>query len=71
MRMKFTSYLCVSMLVLLGVCGGVFAFTGFNLLLFLCMNEQFIYRTVLAVSAVAALYTFYAMIAFKPFKGLK
>lgn len=69
--MKFTCYLCVSMLIFLGVCGGVYAFTGFNLLLFLCFGQAFIFRATLATASVAALYTVYALIAFKPFKGLK
>lgn len=69
--MKFTCYLCASLLVILGVCGGIYAFTGFNLPLYLCFGQYFIYRSFLAVCAVAALHTVFALIAFKPFKGLK
>ncbi len=71
MRMKFTCYLCVALLILSAVCGGVYAFSGFNLLLFLCANSETVYRAALAVTAVAALFTVYALIVFKPFKGLK
>lgn len=69
--MKFTCYFCVGLLVISAICGGVLAFTGFNLLLFLCVNNQMIYRSFLAVTAVSALFTVYSLIAFKPFKGLK
>lgn len=69
--MKFTCYFCVSLLVISAICGGVLAFTGFNLLLFICLNNQMIYRSFLAVTAVSALFTVYSLIAFKPFKGLK
>ena len=69
--MKFSCYLCVSLLIVSAICGGVFAFTGFNLLLFLCFYSQIAYRSFLSVTAVAALFTIYSLIVFKPFKGLK
>ena len=69
--MKITCYLCVSILIFLGVCGGIYAFTHFNLLLFLCLKKDVIYRSQLAIGGVAALYTVYSLIVFKPFKGLK
>ena len=69
--MKQTCYLCVALLISLAIFGGIYAFSGFNALLFLCLNNQMIYRSYLAVSAVAALFTIYSLIVFKPFKGLK
>lgn len=69
--MKLTCYLCVANLVILGICGGVFAFTGFNALLFLCFGNIIAYRSVLAVCGVSALFCIYSLIVFKPFKGLK
>ena len=59
------------MLVILAVFGGIYAFSGFNALYFLCMKNDMIYRSFLAVNAVAALFTVYSLIVFKPFKGLK
>ena len=59
------------MLVISSICGGVYAFTGFNLILFACLGSQAVYRSFLAVNAVAALFTVYSLIVFKPFKGLK
>lgn len=69
--MKLTSITCVLILVTIGICGAVYAFSGFNLLYFLCLKIDFAYRSFLAVGGVAALYTVYALFAFKPFKGLK
>ena len=58
-------------MITLGICGGVYAFSGFNLLYLLCFNSRLAYRIFLANGFVAALYTVYAIFAFKPFKGLK
>ena len=69
--MKLTCYLCIANLVILGICGGVFAFSGFNLLLFLSFGSNIAYRIFLAICGVSALFSVYSLIAFKPFKGLK
>ncbi len=69
--MRMTSVLCVILLITLGICGGVYAFSGFNLLYFLCFKIDVAYRSFLAVCSIAALYTIYALFAFKPFRGLK
>ena len=69
--MKITCYLCVALLVTLGICAGVYAFSGFNAIYFLCFKKDIIYRSFLAVNFVAALFTLYAIFTFRPFKGLK
>ena len=69
--MKFTCYLCTVFLIISAISGGVYAFTGFNLLLFACFNSPVIFKSFLGVNAVAALFTVYALITFKPFRGLK
>lgn len=69
--MRFTCILCVSILIALGICGGVYAFSGFNLLYFLCFENSVFYRCVLSIGGVSALFSVYALIIFKPFKGLK
>ena len=69
--MKLTCYACVANLVILGIFGGVYAFSGFNLLYFLCFENQLFYRIFLAVCGVSALFTVYSLIFFKPFKQLK
>ena len=69
--MKLTCYSCVAMLITLAIFGGIYAFSGFNVLYFLCLKNDMIYRSFLAVNSVAALFTIYSLITFKPFKGLK
>ncbi len=69
--MKATCYLCVANLIILAICGGIFAFTGFDLIKFLSFGNTVIYRSFLANCAVSALFTVYSLIVFKPFKGLK
>lgn len=69
--MKLTCYLCAANLVILGICAAVFAFTGFNIPLFLSFGMPSIYRGFYAVCGVSALFLIYALIVFKPFKGLK
>lgn len=69
--MRLSCNLCVIILIFLGICGGVLAFSGFNLLLFLCFYNYVIYRSILAIGLVAAVFTVYAMLVFKPFRGLK
>ena len=66
-----TSVLCVILLIVLGICGGVYAFSGFNLLYFICFKIDVAYRSFLAVCSIAAIYTIYSLFAFRPFKGLK
>lgn len=63
--------MCTVNLVILGIFGGVFAFTGFNLLQFVCFNNPVAMRTFLAICAVSALFDVYALLVFRPFKGLK
>ncbi len=69
--MKMTCYMCVANLIVLGICGGIYAFSGFNVLEFLSFGMPVVYRSFLAVCAVSSLFCIYSLIAFKPFKGLK
>lgn len=69
--MKITAYLCIANLIALGICAAVYAFSGFNLLLFLSFGNVTGYRCFLGICGVSALFSTYALIAFKPFKGLK
>lgn len=69
--MKFTCVLCVAILIALGICGGVYALSGFNLLYLLCFRSTVVYRCVLSVGGVYALFNIYSLIVFKPFRGLK
>lgn len=69
--MRLTCIICTLILIILGICGGVFAFSGFNLLLFMCFYNLTAMKCVLAVGFVSALFVAYAMFVFKPYKGLK
>ncbi len=69
--MKMTCYFCVANLVILGICGGVYALSGFDLISFLTFGSEVAYRSFFAICGVSALFTIYSLIAFKPFKGLK
>ncbi len=69
--MRLTCILCTLNLIILALCGGVYAFTGFNLLLFLSFNSLTAMRSFLAICAVSALFEIYALLVLKPFKGLK
>ncbi len=69
--MRLTCTICTLNLIILGICGGVFAFTGFNLLHFLCFYNTTAMRCFLAVCSVSALFEVYVLLVLKPFKGLK
>ena len=69
--MRFSATICLLNLVILGICGGGYAFTGCNLRYFLCFNNITAMRAVLGLCFVSALFSLYALLAFKPFRGLK
>lgn len=69
--MRLSCNICILILVAIGICGGVYAFSGFNLLLFLSFFNRTIYRCILAAGFVSALFTIYALLVFRPFRGLK
>lgn len=69
--MRLTCILCTLNLIVLALCGGVYAFTGFDLLLFLSFGNAAAMRSFLGVCAVSALFVLYALLVLKPFKGLK
>lgn len=69
--MRLSCLICAINLIVLGISGGVYAFSGFNLLEFLCFYNLTAMRITLALNFVSALFLVYALIVFKPFKGLK
>ena len=66
--MKLTTWICSGILIFFGLCATVFALSGFNLLLFLCAGNTIIYRSLLSITGVAALWLLYWLIAFRPTK---
>lgn len=62
--MRFSFFLCTFNLVILGICGGVFAFSGFDLLSFLLFRNNIAVRSFLGICLVSALFTIYYLIVF-------
>lgn len=69
--MRLSCIICTLNLITLAIFGGVYAFWGFDLLSFLCLGNATIVRCVLAIDFVSALFALYALIVFKPYRGLK
>lgn len=69
--MRLSCIACLLNLVILGICGGVYAFAGFDLLLFLCFGSLTAVRVVLGIGFVSAIFCLYALLVFRPFRGLK
>ena len=66
--MKLTTIICCSLLIFFGIAASVFALSGFNLLLFLCAYNVVIYRAILSLAGVCALWLLFFLIAFRPTK---
>lgn len=66
--MKLTTWICCSILIFFGLCATVYAFTGFNLPLFLCLGNVSAYRALLSLAGVGALWLLFWLIAFRPTK---
>ena len=64
--MKYTTYICCAILILFGLGAAVFALTGFNLLLFCCAGNVILYRALLSLAGVSALWLLFWLIAFRP-----
>ena len=68
--MKSTTWFMCGILIVFGVCASVYALVGFDLLGFLCFGNLFIYRAVLSLTGVAALWLLFWLVAFRPTKFL-
>lgn len=66
--MKLTTWIASGILIFFGLCASVFALTGFNLFFFLCGSNPVVYRALLSLAGVAALWLFYWLVAFRPTK---
>jgi len=66
--MKLTTWICCALLIFYGLCASVFALSGFNLLIFFCAGNTVIYRSLLSLAGVAALWLLYWLLAFRPTK---
>ncbi len=68
--MKITTYFLSALLILFGIFAAVYALTGFDLLLFLCAGNGIVYRAILSLSGVAALWLLFFFVAFHPLRFL-
>ena len=66
--MKLTTWICCTILIIMGLCAGVFGLTGFNLLFAICAGNVIVYRSLLSIAAVAAGWLLFWLIAFRPTK---
>lgn len=64
--MKLTTILCCAVLILFGLGASIFALTGFDLLRFLCFGNTIVYRSLLSLTGVSALWLVFWLIAFRP-----
>lgn len=69
--MKASAYFCSFILIFIAICGGAYAFSGVDALLFLCFNNVIFKRVILALGFVSALFMLYCILYFKPFKALR
>ncbi len=68
--MKITTVISSAILILFGIFAAVYALSGFDLLLFLCAGSVAVYRAILSLAGVAALWLFFFFVAFRPLKYL-
>lgn len=68
--MKYTTWIMCGILILFGVFASVYALVGFDLLFFLCAGNVAIWRALLSLAGVAALWLLFWLFAFQPTKFL-
>ena len=56
-HMKLSCMICSFVLIALGICGGVYALTGFDLLLFLCFGSRAAARAAMGAGGVCGLFS--------------
>lgn len=68
--MKLTTLLCCGFLIAFGLIAAVYALSGFDLLLFFCAGNLFLYRALLSLAGLGAGWLLFWLIAFRPTKPL-
>lgn len=66
--MKITTHICCAVLILFGIGAAVYALSGFDLLLFFCAYNFTVYRAILSLAGVSALWLLFFLVAFRPTK---
>lgn len=69
--MRLTCIVCTINLIILSLCGGIYALSDVNVLYYVFFKIASAERAFYGICAVSALFEMYALIVFKPFKGLK
>lgn len=69
--MKLTTIFCCLVLIFFGLCACLFALTGFDLLAVLTFGNPYIYRAILSLSGVAALWLTFWLVVFRPTRPLR
>ncbi len=68
---KLTTILCCIVLIAFGLGACIFALTGFDVLAALTFGDPYLYRALLSLAGVAALWLTFWLIAFRPTKPLR
>ena len=68
---KLTTILCSIVLIAFGLGACIFALTGFDVLAALTFGDPYLYRALLSLAGVAALWLTFWLIAFRPTKPLR
>ena len=66
-----TTILCCIVLIAFGLGACIFALTGFDVLAALTFGDPYLYRALLSLAGVAALWLTFWLIAFRPTKPLR
>lgn len=69
--MRLSCIICSAVLIALGICGGVWAIWGFDLLNFLCLANGIAVKCAMAAGGASALFLTYALLVLRPYRGLK
>ncbi len=68
--MRITSLLCCGVLIVFGLCAALYALFGLDVLLLLTAGNRILYRALLSLAGVGALFLLFVLIAFRPFRIL-
>ena len=69
--MKITTLLCCAVLIAFGLGACIYALTGFDLLAAVTFGNAYVYRVLLSLTGVAALWLVFWLIAFRPTRQLR
>ena len=68
--MKYTTWIMCGILIIFGLFASVFAFTGFDMLMLVCAGNTYVYRALLSLTGIAALWLIFWLFAFRPTRFL-